>query len=56
LRDVGLVVARRDGKWVHYSLDIGRLNHLTDLYKQVILGGFDENQNIGTGMCKLQEA
>ncbi|MDP2211462.1 MAG: metalloregulator ArsR/SmtB family transcription factor [Candidatus Aquicultor sp.] len=56
LRDAGLVVARREGKWVHYRIDIEKLNYLTDLYKQVILGGFDENQSIGTGMCKLQEA
>ncbi|MDI6815731.1 MAG: metalloregulator ArsR/SmtB family transcription factor [Actinomycetota bacterium] len=56
LRDAGLVIARREGKWVHYRIDIGKLNYLTDLYNHVVLGGFDENQSIGTGMCKLQEA
>jgi len=56
LRDAGLVIARREGKWVHYRIDIEKLDYLTNLYSEVILGGFDGAQSTRTGMCKLQEA
>ena len=56
LRDAGLVIARREGKWVHYRIDIGKLDYLTNLYNEVILGGFNGDQSTRTGMCKLQEA
>lgn len=53
LRDVGLVLSRREGKWVHYRINIEKLNYLTSLYNEIILGGLNENQSVGAGVCKL---
>ncbi len=38
LREAGLVKTRREGKWVHYSLDVERILYLTDLYAELLLG------------------
>ncbi|MBE0447447.1 MAG: helix-turn-helix transcriptional regulator [Actinobacteria bacterium] len=56
LRDAGLVTWRRDGKWVHYSLNTDRISYLTKLFEQVILGGDCGDQSIRAGMCQLQKA
>lgn len=53
LRDAGLVISRREGKWVHYRANIERINHLTELYQEVVLGGECGDQSIGVGLCKL---
>lgn len=41
LREAGLVTARREGKWIHYRLNDEKIHYLTELYKEVILGGKD---------------
>lgn len=38
LREADLVKTRREGKWVHYSLDVERILYLTDLYAELLLG------------------
>ncbi|MBS3909952.1 MAG: winged helix-turn-helix transcriptional regulator [Actinobacteria bacterium] len=45
LRDAGLVISRREGKWVHYRIDVEKFDYLTSLYNEVILGGLDEEQS-----------
>ncbi len=39
LREAELVIARREGKWIHYRLNDEKIRCLTKLYKEVILGG-----------------
>lgn len=56
LRDAGLVITRRQGKWVYYRIDAEKLNHLTNLYNRIVLGGEDGDQSTGFGLCQLQEA
>jgi len=57
LRDAGLVMARREGKWVHYRINAERLDYLTSLYNQVMLGeGRGEEKDVAAGLCRLQEA
>ncbi|MBK5225730.1 MAG: winged helix-turn-helix transcriptional regulator [Thermoleophilia bacterium] len=36
LRDAGLVLTRRDGKWVHYRINTEKLNYLNELYNEII--------------------
>ena len=38
LKETGLVVSRKEGKWVHYSLNVEKILHYTDLYASVLLG------------------
>ncbi len=38
LKEAGLVISRKEGKWVHYSLNVERLLYYTDLYASVLLG------------------
>lgn len=56
LRDAGLVMTRREGKWIHYQLNAERIAYFTDLYNQVILGGENADQSLRVGLCQLQEA
>ncbi|MCL6473131.1 MAG: metalloregulator ArsR/SmtB family transcription factor [Firmicutes bacterium] len=57
LRHAGLVMTRREGKWVYYQINTERISYFTDLYNQIILGGeCDADQSIGARLCKLQEA
>jgi len=39
LRDAGLVTTRREGKWIHYQVDVERIAYFTKLYNQIVLGG-----------------
>ena len=56
LRDAGLVVARREGKWVHYRINTEKLEYLTNLYNQIILGGECGDQSTWDRLRQLQEA
>lgn len=38
LKEASLVISRKEGKWVHYSLNIEKLLYYTDLYALVLLG------------------
>lgn len=46
LRDAGLVSARRDGRWMHYSLVPGALSGLEE-----VLGGLREAAEAHAGSC-----
>ncbi len=39
LREAELVIARREGKWVHYRLNDEKISYLTELYREIVLGG-----------------
>lgn len=52
LRDIGIVVARREGKWIHYRIDIERLTYFTGLYNNMLLEGFADSQNRTLGVCR----
>lgn len=56
LRDAGFVNARRQGKWVYYSLNVEKIELLTLLYSEVVLGGKDGDKSAWHGMHELQEA
>jgi ArsR family transcriptional regulator len=56
LREAELVLTRREGRWIYYSINAEKISYLSDLYKEVLLGGLNGDQSIGTGLCKLQEA
>jgi ArsR family transcriptional regulator, arsenate/arsenite/antimonite-responsive transcriptional repressor len=56
LRDAEIVLTRREGRWIHYSLNEEKLEYLANLYNKVLLGGLNGDQSIGAGLCKLQEA
>ncbi|MEW5706663.1 MAG: metalloregulator ArsR/SmtB family transcription factor [Actinomycetota bacterium] len=56
LREAGLVLTRREGKWIHYRVNSDRINYFTNLYNLIVSGGEYEDQGIGAGMCQLQEA
>lgn len=53
LRTAGLVDTRREGRWIYYSVNAEKLDCLTDLYNQVILGGFNADQNLRNGLRQL---
>ena len=57
LRDAGMALTRREGRWVYYSINSEKLSYLSNLYNEVLLslGGFNGDQSIGTGLRKLQE-
>src|SRR5450759_2326642 len=39
LRDADLVITRREGKWVHYRINAGKLKYFNELYNEIISGG-----------------
>ncbi len=41
LKDEGLVIARREGKWIYYSINFKKIHYLDNLYQQVILRGIE---------------
>ncbi|HDP69308.1 MAG TPA: ArsR family transcriptional regulator [Actinobacteria bacterium] len=43
LREAELVIAKREGKWIHYGLNDEKIHYLTELYKKIILGGESGN-------------
>ena len=56
LREAGLVNARREGKWIYYSVNEEKVTLLSGLYRQIIQGGSDGDQDTGHWLCELQEA
>jgi ArsR family transcriptional regulator, arsenate/arsenite/antimonite-responsive transcriptional repressor len=56
LRDAEMVLTRREGRWIYYSINSEKISYLASLYKEVLLGGLNGNQSIGAGLCELQEA
>ena len=36
LRDAGLVIARRQGKWIHYRVNDEKLTYLNELYAGIL--------------------
>jgi ArsR family transcriptional regulator len=47
LVDSGIVVARREGKWIHYSISEEGSEVAADLLRQLTAVSVDENNNDG---------
>jgi ArsR family transcriptional regulator, arsenate/arsenite/antimonite-responsive transcriptional repressor len=54
LRDAGLVVDRRDGRWVHYSINPAALSLLGE-YLSLLTGRADPAGKAGGGCCRKPE-